>query len=98
MWIISIILNDSVDEYLADQQLSVDFKAFIDALLAEGAETSNRVLPPHATTEERRAAFAPGVVYKRAWDLESSAQAAVDFLNNIPNKQATATFDGQQDI
>jgi hypothetical protein len=98
MWIISIIVNDPVDPELAQQQLSVDFRAFHDALLAAGVETSDRFLPPHTTREARSAAFGPGVVYKRAWDLESSAQAAVDFINNHPAKQVTATFDGEQDI
>ena len=40
----------------------------------------------------------PGVVYKRAWDLESSAQAVVDFINNHSANQVTATFDGEQAI
>jgi hypothetical protein len=97
MWITSIIINDSIDREHAVRQ-TLDFSNFITALLADGLETSNRVLPPYESNLSRMAAFGPGNVYKRAWDLESSARAAVDFINNHPNKQMTATFDGEQDI
>ena len=97
MWIMSLIINDSIDRESAIQQ-TLEFGNFIDALLAAGLETSNRVLPPYESNLSRMATFGPGVVYKRAWDLESSARAAVDFINNHPLKQMTATFDGQQDI
>ena len=97
MWIMSLIINDSIDREHAIRQ-TLDFRDFIDALLADGLETSDTVLPPYDNKLTRLATFAPGIVYKRAWDLESSARAAVDYINNHPNKQMTATFDGQQDI
>lgn len=97
MWIMSLIINDSIDREHAIQQ-TLEFGDFVNALLADGLETSNRVLPPYDSKLTRMATFGPSIVYKRAWDLESSARAAVDYINNHPNKQMTATFDGQQDI
>ena len=96
MWIMTLTINESIDRDQAIQQLT-DFGDFIDALLAEGKETSNKILPPYDPST-RMETFGPSAVYKRAWDLESSARAAADFVNNHSAKQMTATFDGEQDI
>lgn len=97
MWITSIIINDSIDREHAIRQ-TLDLRTFVDALLAEGKETSDFILPPYTNKAVRFASFGPGIVYKRAWDLESSARATVDYINNHPNKQMTATFDGEQEV
>jgi hypothetical protein len=55
-------------------------------------------LAPDDARAKQFAAFASGVVYRRAWNLESTARAAVDFVNNHPAGQLTATFDGEQDV
>jgi hypothetical protein len=93
----SLIINDSIDREHAIQQ-TLDFGDFVNALLDAGLETSKTVLPPYDNKLTRMTTFGPGIVYKIAYDLESSARAAVDFINNHPNKQMTATFDGKQDI
>ena len=98
MWITSAIVTENVNIELAIQQL-MDFDAFKhDTLLAKGGESRGQLLPPHDTREKAMAAFGPGAVFKRGWDLESSARATVDFINNHSSKQVTATFDGQQEV
>ena len=98
MWITSTIVNDNIDKEQAYQQM-FDLRNFIDTLWdAAGPESNGAVLPPYNTPAKALAAFAPGTVFKRAWDLESSARAVVDFINNHSAKQMTATFDGEQDI
>ena len=97
MWITSTTVNENIDMEQAVQQI-IEFSIFIDKMLAESAETSGKLLPPYDSQAAAMAAFAPGVVFKRAWDLESSALQVVDFINNHSAKQLTATFDGQQDV
>jgi hypothetical protein len=97
MWITSIIVKDTIDKEQASQQM-IDLKDFMDALWDAGVETGGSLLPPYTDRASAVAAFGPGVVYKRAWDLESSAQAVVDFINNHSANQVTATFDGEQAI
>ena len=97
MWITSTTIPRNLDMALTVKQLT-DAAAERDAILAEGAETNGNMLPPYNDASVAMAAFAPGVVFKRAWNLESSAHRIVDFVNNHESKQITATFDGEQDI
>jgi hypothetical protein len=97
MWITSIIVKDTIDQEQASQQMT-DVKDFMNTIWDAGVETGGSLLPPYTDRASAMAAFGPGVVYKRAWDLESSAKAVVDFINNHSANQVTATFDGEQAI
>ena len=94
MWITVMTINENVNMELAIQQLT-DAAADRDALLAEGLETGGHMLAPHDTQAAAMAAFAPGVVYKRAWNLESSARRVADFINNHTSKQISVVIEQQ---
>ena len=55
------------------------------------------MLAPHDTQAAAMAAFAPGVVFRRAWDLESSARRVADFVNNHTSKQIVVVVEEQQE-
>ena len=95
MWITVMTINENVNMELAIQQLT-DAAADRDALLAEGLETGGHMLAPHDTQAAAMAAFAPGVVYKRAWNLESSARRVADFINNHTSKQISVVIEQQE--
>ena len=95
MWITVATINENVNMELAIQQLT-DAAADRDALLAEGLETGGHMLAPHDTQAAAMAAFAPGVVYKRAWNLESSARRVADFINNHTSKQISVVIEQQE--
>lgn len=95
MWITSTTIHDNIDMELAIQQL-LDTGAVRDAILAEGVETGGNMLAPHETQAAAMAAFAPGVVFKRAWSLESSARQVADFVNNHAAKQMTVVVEQQE--
>jgi len=97
MWITSIIAKDTIDKEQAYQQM-LDIKDFMNTIWDAGSETGGNLLPPYETPAKVLAAFGPGVVFKRRWDLESSAQAVVDFVNNHSAGQMWSTFDGEQAI
>jgi len=98
MWITSIIVNDNIDKELAYEHL-FDFRDFVNNVRDSGSFKNDGVtLAPYDSRAKQFAAFAPGVVYRRAWNLESTARAAVDFVNNHSAGQITATFDGEQDV
>lgn len=94
MWITVATINETIDMELAIQQL-MDTAAFRDEILAEGVETSGHMLAPHATQAAAMAAFGPGVVFKRAYDLESSARRIAEFVNNHASKQLVVVVEEQ---
>ena len=96
MWITSATVNENIDMELAIQQL-IESAAVRDAILAEGVETGGHMLAPHDTQAAAMAAFAPGVVFRRAWDLESSARRVADFVNNHTSKQIVVVVEEQQE-
>lgn len=79
---------------LAIQQL-MDSAAIRDEILAEGVETGGNMLAPHNTQAAAMAAFGPGVVFKRAWDIESSARRLAEFVNNHASKQMVVVVEEQ---
>jgi hypothetical protein len=95
MWITVATVNENVNMELAIQQL-MDAAADRDALLAEGIETGGHMLAPYDTQAAAMAAFGPGVVYKRAWNLESSARRVADFTNNHASKQISVVIEQQE--
>ena len=97
MWITSTTIPENLDMALTVQQIT-DAAAERDAILAEGVETGGHLLPPYDDTTAAAAAFAPGVVFKRGWVLESSARRIADFMNNHASKQIIAVVEQQQDI
>ena len=94
MWITSATVNETIDMELAIQQL-MDSAAVRDAILAEGIETGGNMLAPYDTQAAAMAAFGPGVVFKRAWDLESSARRVAEFVNNHASKQVVVVVEEQ---
>ncbi len=96
MWITSGTVNETIDSDQLNQLMS-DSAAERAAILAEGIETGGKLLAPHDTQAAAIADFAPGAVFKRGWDLESSARRMVDFVNNHASKQMIAVIE-QQDI
>ena len=93
MWITSATVIENINIELAISQL-MDAASFKDSIIAEGVETAGHLLPPHETQAAAMAAFGPGVVFKRSWDLESSAQRLADFINNHPSKQIVVVVEG----
>ena len=96
MWITVAIVNENINMDLALQQIT-DAAAFRDEILAEGVETAGQLLPPHNTQFAAMAAFSPGTMYIRHWDLESSAQRSADLNNNHPSK-ALSVIVKQQEV
>jgi hypothetical protein len=96
MWITSATINETIDMNQLNQ-LIAESAAERASILAEGAETGGNMLPPYNDAAAAAAAFAPGAVFKRGWDLESSARRMVDFVNNHESKQMIAVVE-QQDI
>ena len=97
MWITVATVNENVDMELAAQQL-IDSAAIREVIVAEGVETGGYLLAPHETQAAAQAAFGPGVVYKRAWDLESTARRMADFSNNHAFRQITVVVEEQPNI
>jgi hypothetical protein len=95
MWISTAIVNEDMQLELAMEQMT-NVKEFMESIWALGIETGGQRLPPYETTEQAVAAFAPGTIYQRIWNLESSAQAVTDFINNHPAKQLTVTYKQQE--
>jgi len=96
MWITSATVKDNFVKEQAYQQM-LDIKDFMNTIFDAGLETGGDLIPP-VTPAVALAMVGPGAVFKRGWDLESSARATVDFINNHSAGQITATFDGEQTI
>ena len=96
MWITVATVNETIDSNQLNL-LIAESAAERAAILAEGIETGGNMLAPHDTQVAAAAAFAPGAVFKRGWDLESSARRMVDFVNNHASKQMIAVVE-QQDV
>ena len=96
MWITVATVNENISMDLAIQQIT-DAADVREKIVAEGVETAGKLLPPHNTQSAAIAAFSPGTIYIRHWDLESSAQRSADLNNNHPSK-ALSVIVKQQEV
>jgi hypothetical protein len=97
MWITVATVNENVNMELAGQLL---LTAGIErsSILAEGVETGGNLLAPHNSFATAATDFSPGTVFKRAWNLESSARRMADFVNNYTPAIMTVVVEEQPDI